>query len=168
MPASRPAVAGTVATLPPCDARAAQQQQPHLDHDLEDGAGADGQGQRRPMRREGVAAEPDAGDRRQAGQRREADEGRQPVPRLDQRCDDADAFGDVVQGEAEDQEGAERRRTGRERRADRQPLAEIVQADAERDGGGEAQPAELAPAPPADGIEQAAVIAATSQTIAAA
>src|SRR3546814_8752001 len=40
------------------------QQAPDLDEDLKNGPGAHGQGQRRPMRREGVTAQPDTRDRR--------------------------------------------------------------------------------------------------------
>ena len=59
---------------------------------------------------------------------------------LHQRRGDADALGDVVQREAEHEEGAEPRGAGREGGADREALAEVVQADAERDGGRERQP----------------------------
>ena len=121
--------------------------------------------QRRPVRREGVAAEPDAGDRRQARERRERDEDRQPGPLLDQGRDDADALGDVVQREAEHQEGAERRGAGGEGRADRQPLAEVVQADAERDRGRERHPLRACrPGAAQANRSSNAVSAATSQT----
>jgi hypothetical protein len=43
-----------------------------------------------------------------------------------------EAFGGVVQGEADDEQGAECPFTKRECRADRQPLAEIVKADPDR------------------------------------
>src|SRR3546814_7906890 len=47
------------------------------------------------------------------------------------------------------QEGAERCRAGREGRSDSEALAEIMQADAECDGGRESNPVEFtAPAPP--------------------
>ena len=58
---------------------------------------------------------------------------------LEDWCGDADAFGDVVQREAEDQEGAEARRTRREGGTDGETFAEIVQADAEGDIGGQRQ-----------------------------
>jgi len=50
----------------------------------------------------------------------------------DHRCSNADAFGDVVQREAQPEKYAERRRARGKRRTDRQTLAKIVQADSER------------------------------------
>ena len=111
-----------------------------LDDHLQDGAGADRQRQRRPLRRVGEAADPQADDRRAARQQRQAGEGPERRPLLQDRRGDADAFGDVVQREAQHQERAEPRRARREGRADRQPFAEIVQADAERDEGRERKP----------------------------
>ena len=106
-----------------------------LDDHLQDGAGADRQGERGPLRRVGEAADPDADDRRAAGEERRPTKAPERRPLLEDRRGDADAFGDVVQREAEHQEGAEPGRARREGGADRQPFAEIVQADAERDEG---------------------------------
>src|SRR5215217_7395869 len=101
---------------------------------------ADREGERRPVRREGVAAEPDPRDGGQAREGGQGNQGRQPRPLVDQGGDDADALGDVVEREAEYQEGAERGGAGGERRADREPLAEVVDADAERNRGREPHP----------------------------
>ena len=57
---------------------------------------------------------------------------RQPRPIAHQRRGDADALGDIVQRKAEDQEDAEGRFAERERGADGQAFAQIVQADTER------------------------------------
>ena len=123
---------------------AAREEKPNLDDHLQDRTGADRESERRPVRREGVAAKPDARDGRQARERGQGNEGRQPGPPVDQGRDDADALGDVVEREAEHQEGAKRGGAGGERRADRQPLAEVVDADAERDRGRERHPLEPA------------------------
>ena len=50
-----------------------------------------------------------------------------------QRRDDRQALGRVVDREADDEEGAERERPGRVGGADRQALAEVVEADPDRD-----------------------------------
>ena len=73
--------------------------------------------------------------------------------------DDPQPFGDVLDDEADDQEGAERRRADAVGRADRQPFAEIVQPDAERDHRGErhtllAPPRLLSELALADRVEQ--------------
>ena len=94
----------------------------------------------------------DADHRREAGERGEADEGgkRRALLRRHQRGGDADALGDVVDDEADDQEGRQRRGAGGERRADREALAEIVEADAEGDEEGEAHALRRLAAAPAD------------------
>ena len=60
-------------------------------------------------------------------------------PVAHQRRGDADPLGDVVQGKAEDQEDAERGLAEGEGGADGQPLAQVVQPDAERDLVGQRQ-----------------------------
>ena len=94
---------------------------------------------RRRARRGGrsrIAADPGAEDRRRAGDRAaSADQSRsgsRAVALVGERRGDAEALGDVVDHEADDQERAERELAERERRADREPLAEVVQADADR------------------------------------
>jgi hypothetical protein len=47
-----------------------------------------------------------------------------------QRADDAEAFGDVVEGEPDDQESGQGQLAAGGRLADGQPLGEVVQADA--------------------------------------
>ena len=158
---------GTVATPPPCERARRSEEQPHLDDHLQDRAGADREGERRPVRREGVAAEPDAGDGRQARERGEADEGRQPGPRLDQGRDDADAFGDVVEREAE--------RPGRCRAPRRRWRTPSRSPAPRRDCAGRCRARSRSRAPPRSSLpplrrptanSSAAVSAATSQTMA--
>ena len=57
----------------------------------------------------------------------------QPRPIAHERRGDADPLGHVVQREAEDEEDAEGGLAQGEGGADGQPLAEVVQPDAERD-----------------------------------
>ena len=64
----------------------------------------------------------------------------------DGRCD-AEALGDVVDHEADDEEAAERELAEGERRADGEPLAEVVDADADGHERGERDAAEHALAP---------------------
>ena len=92
-----------------------------------------GQEDRRPERRVDEGADPGAENRRPAGQQRQRDEVPQRRPLAHQRRGDADPLGHVVQREADDQEDAERGLAEREGGADGQPLAQVVQPDAERD-----------------------------------
>ncbi len=69
-----------------------------------------------------------AGDQAEDGQ---ADDGGARL--AGERRDDGQAFGGVVECEAKDEEGAEGELADRVGRADRQALAEVVQADAGRD-----------------------------------
>ena len=55
------------------------------------------------------------------------------APSRAQRRDDRQALGGVVDREADDEEGAERERAGRVGGTDRQALAEVVEADPDRD-----------------------------------
>src|SRR5690606_24206670 len=112
-----------------------------LDDDLRDGADADGQEERGPEGTEREPADPDPGDGRPAGQERQQREVGQARAFAQDRRGDADALGDVVERETGDQEDPERYLAQREGRADGQPLAEVVQPDAERDAVGDIQPA---------------------------
>ena len=104
-----------------------------LDDHLEDGACADRQCESGPLRSIGEAADPQAEHGRAAGKEGEAGETPQRRPFPEDRRGDADALGYVVQRETQHQERAEPGRTGREGGTYRQPFAQIVQADAERD-----------------------------------
>ena len=81
---------------------------------------------------------------------------------LHQRRGDADAFGDVVKREAEHEEGAEPCGSGREGGTDREALAEVVQADPDRDGGRERQPGRGAPATADEPQQEEAGVAAST------
>src|SRR6266566_9585017 len=70
------------------------------------------------------AADPPAQNRRPAGDEREYGEPRAAHGRSAcNRCSDAESFGDVVDHEANDQEGSERELTQCDRGADREALA---------------------------------------------
>jgi hypothetical protein len=114
-------------------------QPPDLVDDLGDSARAQRQEYRRRQRVVDEAADPDTQHGRQASQRGQRDEvpGRRALAR--NRRGDADALGDVVQREAHHQKGAQRGLAEGIGRPDRQPLAQVVQADAERDAVGHAQ-----------------------------
>ena len=87
-----------------------------------------------PSRSSSEAADPGSGDRRRAGDQREAaSRARHALPLLGHRGGDAEPLGHVVDHEADDQEGAQRELPERERGADREALAEVVQADADGD-----------------------------------
>ena len=141
MPAATPPKVVQVSAGSPVLLLTAPDQPADLPDHLQDRADADRQEDRRPERRVDEGADPGAEDRRPARRpppAREVDQGR-PLPH--HRRGDADPLGDVVEGEADDQEDAERRLAEREGAADRQPLAQVVQPDAERDLVGERQAA---------------------------
>ena len=101
-----------------------------LPGDLEDRAGADAEEERRQRQRVGEAADPGADDRRRAGEQARAAARRcQRRPVAQHRRDDAEPLGDVLDDEADHQEGAERDLAEGVGRPDREPLAEVVQAD---------------------------------------
>lgn len=81
----------------------------------------------------GEASDPKSENRRAAGKQRQGGKGPQRRANLQHRCRNADALGDIVEGETKHQERAKARRARREGGADGQSLAEIVQPDAERD-----------------------------------
>ena len=122
----------------------------HQRRDLHDHPGdradADAEEQRRETGVEGGGADPGAEHRRRPGdqperhQMTEASPGVRPGA-LAQRRDDRQALGGVVDREANNQEGAEGERPGGVGRADRQALAEVVQADPDRDQQGHVEPA---------------------------
>ncbi|CAE7319613.1 ybaL, partial [Symbiodinium pilosum] len=124
-----------------------------LDDHLRDGAGADAEEERRPLRRIGQAADPDTHHGRGTGQQRQGGEAPERRPCLEDRRGDSDALGHVVHGEAQHQESPQARRAGGEGGTDRQPLAEVVQPDAERDVERERE-AHRRAAPAPDGHEQ--------------
>ena len=136
----------------------------NLDDDLQDRAGADRQRECRPLRAIGEAPEPHAQDGRGASQQRQADEGDERWASFQQRRGNPNPLGDVVKGEAEDEERAEPGGAGREGGADREALAEIVQTDPEGDVGRERQPGRRA-APAAEAQSRRKLSAAASTTI---
>src|SRR5215208_4034498 len=89
------------------------------------------------------AAEPGAEDRGRTGHQRERG---QPLPPhrapLCERRGDPEPLGDVVDHEADDEEGPERELTERERRPDRQAFAEVVEADPDCDERRQREPAD--------------------------
>ena len=101
--------------------------------------------------------------RRKAGKCRKASEMNELRPFVRKRSGDADAFGDIVNGEADDEKCRKRGGAGGERRADRQALAEIVKADAERDETGKPRPSGADPAGVRAPASTMAVSAKTTQ-----
>src|SRR5262249_28180863 len=89
------------------------------------------------------AADPGTDDCRRTGDRRERRQASDAhaCPRGDRRRD-PETFGQVVHHEADDQEGAERDLSERDRGPDREPLSEVVKSNPGRDHAGEREPLE--------------------------
>ena len=136
MPASIPSDRGRVEQAPVLVAHRRRQLHDHPD----DRADADAEQQRRQARVEGGGADPGAEDRRGAGDQAEAEQAPEARRRrrlavavaVAQRRHDRQALGGVVDREADDEEGAQGERPARVGGADRQALAEVVEADPDR------------------------------------
>src|SRR5688500_9473397 len=78
-------------------------------------------------------SDPGTDDRRHSADQPEYREAAKWWRILGDRHDDAEAFGDVLDDEADDEKRAERRGADRVGRTNRQAFAKIVQADSDRD-----------------------------------
>jgi len=109
-----------------------EEQTSYLEVDLQDRPCPDGQEEGREEVRVGEAADPGSQYGRGAPEESQPDEVHEARPLLLQHGrGDADALGDVVQGEPQDQERPEGRLPEGERGPDGEPLPQIVQPNAQ-------------------------------------
>jgi hypothetical protein len=104
-----------------------------LDDHLGDRADGDAEQERGQARVECRGTDPGAQDRRGAGDQAESQQPPQRRPLVRERRHDGQPFGRVVNREPDDEEGAQGQGTGAVGGPDREALAEVVQADADRD-----------------------------------
>src|SRR5690606_33631876 len=110
---------------------------------LKNGANANRQKNRRQYRIKGKAADPSPNYRRAAGEQDQLGEVPQAGILADDGGGNTNTFGYVVQGKAQNQKSAQRRLTLSESSPNRQPFAQIVQPDPQRNPIGNAQRRDL-------------------------